>query len=297
MSGASRKMDGSGERDDAGELQWKDFMGKDPIWCPGCGDFGVLRAVQTALAELGIAAEDAVCVTGIGCSGTFTSYVTTYGFHGLHGRALPVATGIKCALPDKLVFVAGGDGDGFGIGLGHFMHAARRNVDLTYIVMDNQVYGLTKGQTSPTTQADKRTKASPSGPLADPLDPLELAITAGATYVAQGFSARQADLTRILKDAFLHPGLALVNVQSPCVTYNTWNTYDWFKQHLRDVDHDPSDRGAALAAVQADGVPHGVLYRAERAVFPSRVQMVLAAQDPKAHLGRTVEWADAFRAR
>lgn len=282
---------------DEGELDWKDFMGKDPIWCPGCGDFGVLRAVQTALAELGIAHKDAVCVTGIGCSGTFTSYVTTYGFHGLHGRALPVATGIKAAQPDRLVFVAGGDGDGFGIGLGHFMHAARRNVDLTYIVMDNQVYGLTKGQTSPTTEAGQRTKASPSGPLAEPLDPLELAITAGATFVAQGFSARQKELTQMLKDAFGHPGFALINIQSPCVTYNTWNTYDWFKEQLRDVDHDPSDREAALAAARARGVAHGVLYRTDRAVFPSSAAMVPAAQDPKSHLGGTAGWADAFRVR
>ncbi len=281
----------------ASELQWKDFMGKDPIWCPGCGDFGVLRAVQTALAELGIAHEDAVCVTGIGCSGTFTSYVTTYGFHGLHGRALPVATGIKCAQPDKLVFVAGGDGDGFGIGLGHFMHAARRNVDVTYIVMDNQVYGLTKGQTSPTTEADKRTKASPSGPLANPLDPLELAITAGATYVAQGFSAKQKELTQMLKEAFAHPGFALVNVQSPCVTYNDWNTYDWYKEHLWDVSHDTSDRLAALEAARADGVPHGVLYRTEQAVFPSSDAMVPAASDPSAHLGPTELWMREFQAR
>jgi 2-oxoglutarate ferredoxin oxidoreductase subunit beta len=279
------------------DLEWKDFMGKEPIWCPGCGDFGVLRAVQTALADMGIAAKDAVCVTGIGCSGTFTSYVTTYGFHGLHGRSLPLATGIKAAAPDKLVFVAGGDGDGFGIGLGHFMHAARRNVDLTYIVMDNQVYGLTKGQTSPTTEADKTTKASPSGPLADPLDPLELAITAGATFVAQGFSAKQQDLTQMLKDAFAHPGFALVNIQSPCVTYNTWNTYDWYKEQLRDVTHDSSDRLAALAATRADGVAHGILYKSKRAVFPSSGAMVEHAQHPSAHLGETVGWASEFKVR
>ncbi len=274
-------------------MKFTDFQGKEPIWCPGCGDFGVLKAVQTALAELEIEAKDAVCVTGIGCSGTFTSYVTTYGFHGLHGRALPVATGIKATQPDKLVFVAGGDGDGFGIGLGHFMHAARRNVDVTYIVMDNQVYGLTKGQTSPTTEADKSTKASPLGPMADPVDPLELAITAGATFVAQGFSAKQRELTDMLKAAFQHKGFSLVNVQSPCVTYNTWNTYAWYRENLRDVD--PGDRQAALDMARAEGVPHGILYQTTRSVLEGG-DVVRAASDPSLDGDKIRAWADEFKA-
>lgn len=272
-------------------MNFTDFKGKEPIWCAGCGDFGVLKSVQTALAEMEIPAKDAVCVTGIGCSGTFTSYVTTYGFHGLHGRALPVATGIKAANPELTVFVAGGDGDGFGIGLGHFMHAARRNVDVTYIVMDNQVYGLTKGQTSPTTGAGEHTKASPLGPMADPLNPLELAITAGATFVAQGYSAKQKELTELIKAAFRHKGFALINVQSPCVTYNTWNTYGWYKGQLRELDHDTSNRQAALDAARADGVAHGLLYQIERATYKTG-KCLEASHNPKDFVA---EWEAPFR--
>lgn len=272
-------------------MEFTDYKGKDPIWCPGCGDFGVLKSVQTALAEMEIPAKDAVCVTGIGCSGTFTSSVTTYGFHGLHGRALPVATGIKAANPDLTVFVAGGDGDGFGIGLGHFMHAARRNVDLTYIVMDNQVYGLTKGQTSPTTGSGEHTKASPLGPMAEPLNPLELAITAGATFVAQGYSAKQKDLTELIKAGFRHKGFALINVQSPCVTYNTWNTYGWYKEHLRDLTHDVSDRAAALVAARGEGVAHGLLYQTERPVFKGG-DCLAASHEPARFVK---DWATKFR--
>lgn len=287
------------------EVVWKDYTGKDPIWCPGCGDFGVLRAMQKAVAGRGLAPHEVVLVTGIGCSGTITSNFASYGFHGLHGRALPVATGIKVAQPDRTVLVAGGDGDGFGIGLGHFMHAARRNVDLVYLVMDNQVYGLTKGQTSPTTDPGMTTKASPLGPMAQPLDPLTLAITGGASFVAQGFSGDPAGLVSLIDRAIAHRGFSFVNIQSPCVTYNLLNTYDWFREHIRAVpsDHDAADRRAALAEAQAGGIVTGVLYEVDRPVFAAdgAPTALRASASPSAAVrdeqGRIAGWMDAFRAR
>lgn len=270
---------------------WKDLHGKDPIWCPGCGDFAVLRAMQNAIVEEGLAPEEVVTVTGIGCSGTLTSSMRTYGFHAVHGRALPVATGIQLAAPDATVLVAGGDGDGYGIGLGHFMHAARRNVNLCYIVMDNQVYGLTKGQTSPTTASEMTTKASPLGPMATPVRPLELAMAAGASFIAQGFSGQAKQLTDLVRQGMRHPGFAVINIQSPCVTYNHLNTYEWFREVIREVDHDPADAEAAWRVVHdASVVPTGVIRRVERPVFGGGG----ASEERAAALSA---WGDAFRVR
>ena len=285
------------------ELSWKDWTGKESIWCAGCGDYGVLKAMQKAAAGLGLDPHETVLVTGIGCSGNITAYFRSFGFHGIHGRALPAATGVKLANPDLTVLVAGGDGDGFGIGLGHFLHAARRNVDLTYVVMDNQVYGLTKGQTSPTTPSTMTTKASPLGPMADPVSPLELAVTGGATFVAQGFAGDQKGLVALIEEAVRHPGFALVNIQSPCVTYNHLNTYGFFRDNIRPVpdDHDVTDQDAALAVARdREQVPTGILYRVERPVFGGgrggRVA-VDAGGDPSAALGGSQAWADDFRVR
>lgn len=287
-------------------MTWKDFQGKAPIWCQGCGDFGVLRAMQTAMTESGHTPNDTVLVTGIGCSGTVNNNFQSFGFHGVHGRALPVATGIKLANPDLNVLVAGGDGDGFGIGLGHFLHAARRNVDLTYVVMDNHIYGLTKGQTSPTTGAGMATKASPLGPMADPVRPLELAMAGGATYVAQGFSGDPKGLVALLRGAVEHRGFSLVLVQSPCVTYNALNTYDWVKENALDLTkgHDPTDRDAANAiARRTDVVPLGLVYQARRPVFADGATRlpVDAAADPAGslaqHRERFTAWGEAFRVR
>jgi 2-oxoglutarate/2-oxoacid ferredoxin oxidoreductase subunit beta len=247
------------------KLTFKDYKGKDPIWCPGCGDFGVLTALQKAAAELELDPSQTVLATGIGCSGNITAYFRTYGIHGIHGRVLPLATGVKIANPNLTVIAAGGDGDGFGIGLGHFLHAARRNVDITYVVMDNQVYGLTKGQTSPTTASDMTTKASPLGPLANPLNPLALALSAGATFVAQGYSSNQKELVELIQQGIRHKGFSFINVQSPCVTYNFVNTFDWFKQHIKPVSHSTADWNAAMAvANDRSSVPTGLLFQVER---------------------------------
>ena len=293
-------------------LSFKDFKGKDPIWCPGCGDFGVLTAMQKAAADLKLDPDRTVLATGIGCSGNITAYFRTYGIHGIHGRVLPLATGVKVANPDLTVIAAGGDGDGFGIGLSHFLHAARRNVDITYLVMDNQVYGLTKGQTSPTTPADMSTKASPLGPLATPLNPLALALSAGATFVAQAFAGNQKELVDLIARAIRHEGFAFVNIQSPCVTYNLVNTYDWFREHVKPVTHDPSDWDAAMrAANDRGGVPTGLLYQATRPTFHAMAHpikpdagvpsAVAAAGDPTAALRQSRRrfegWLEEFKAR
>lgn len=290
------------------EQTWKDWHGKDPIWCPGCGDFGVLRALQQTAVNMGLDPKDTVLVTGIGCSGNITAYFRSYGFHGIHGRALPAATGIKLANPDLTVLVAGGDGDGFGIGLGHFMHAARRNIDLTYIVMDNQVYGLTKGQTSPTTAPDMTTKASPLGPMAEPVNPLELAMAGGATWVAQGYSADMKRLTGLMEAGIRHRGFSLLNVQSPCVTYNERNTFAWFRENNQDVSHDPRDRDAALrVAHDRSHVPIGLLYEEDRPTLSDFVARgdgmpaVEAAGHPLAAIRAAprahAEWLAEFRVR
>src|SRR5213596_3901082 len=215
-------------------LVMADLKGKvDPDWCPGCGDFGVLAAVQKALVELQIPNHQVVTISGIGCSSNFPGYINTYGMHTLHGRALAVATGVKLANHDLTVVVTGGDGDGFGIGGNHFVHTMRRNVDQLYIVMDNQIYGLTTGQCSPTSVKGMKTKSTPYGSVENPINPIPMAIVGGATYVARGFSGDQKHMVEILKGAIQHKGFALVDVFSPCVTYNKDNTYQWFNPRVK----------------------------------------------------------------
>ena len=228
-----------------------DLKGKvDPDWCPGCGDFGVLAAVQKALVELQIPNHSVVTISGIGCSSNFPGFINTYGMHTLHGRALAVATGVKLANHELTVLVTGGDGDGFGIGGNHFMHSMRRNVDLLYIVMDNQIYGLTTGQTSPTSRLGMKTKSMPFGSIEAPVNPISLALAAGATFVARGFSAEQKHLTELIKQGIQHKGFSFIDVFSPCVTYNHDNTYQWFRPRVKKLEdetgYDASDWMAAM---------------------------------------------------
>ena len=219
-------------------------------WCPGCGDFGVLAALQKALVELGIEPEKVAVVSGIGCSGKIGNYINSYNLHTVHGRALAAAQGLKLANRELTVIAAGGDGDGFAIGMGHYMHALRRNVDITYIVMDNMIYGLTKGQTSPTSEHGFQTKSTPAGNVERSVNQLQLAIASGCGFVANGFSANQKQLVEIIKRAIQHPGFALVSTYSPCVTFNRVNTFDFFKQNLVNVDEDPTyDRHDRFAAM------------------------------------------------
>jgi 2-oxoglutarate ferredoxin oxidoreductase subunit beta len=241
-------------------------------WCPGCGDYGVLSALKSALAELGETPENVAFVSGIGCSGKISGYVHAYAFHGVHGRALPVATGVKLANRNLTVIAAGGDGDGYAIGAGHFIHTVRRNPNITYIVMDNQTYGLTKGQSSPTSEIGYVTGTSPGGNPDAPINGLALALAAGGTFLARGFSAQPKALVALLKEAITHRGFSVVEVASPCVTYNKINTYAWFKDNVYTVSaddgYDNTNRTQAFATITAEGkIPLGVLYREERPTF------------------------------
>lgn len=245
-----------------------DFKGRvDPDWCPGCGDFGVLASLKSALAELKIAPHDVVTISGIGCSSNLPGFINTYGMHTLHGRALAVATGVKMANPRLHVVVTGGDGDGFGIGGNHFIHTMRRNVDLLYIAMDNQIYGLTTGQVSPTSRIGMKTKSTPFGSVEGPINPMTLALAAGATFVARGFSGEPKHLTDLMKQGILHKGFAFIDVFSPCVTYNHDNTYQWFRERVRKLDEDsaynPEDWAAAMrkALLWGDEIPIGKFFQ------------------------------------
>jgi len=230
---------------DAKSVAMADLKGKvDPDWCPGCGDFGVLAAVQKAPVDLQIPNHNVVTISGIGCSSNLPGFINTYGMHTLHGRALAVATGVKLANHELTVLVTGGDGDGFGIGGNHFLHSMRRNVDLLYIVMDNQIYGLTTGQTSPTSQVGMKTKSMPFGSIEAPINPISLALAAGATFVARGFSAEQNHLTELIKQGIQHKGFSFLDVFSPCVTYNHDNTYQWFRPRVKKLEDDPSHNSA-----------------------------------------------------
>lgn len=240
----------------------------DPDWCPGCGDFGVLKGIQTAAAKLGISPENLFVVSGIGCSSNLPGFIHAYGIHSLHGRSVPVATGAHLANHEMKTIITGGDGDGYGIGIGHLLHAMRRNLDVTYIVMDNQIYGLTTGQTSPTTSLGHKTKSTPQGNLETPLNPLALAITAGATFVARGFSGEQKQLADIVAAAIEHKGFSLVDIFSPCVTFNKVNTYPWFKERvykLEDENWDPTDfhKSYQKSFEWGDRIPLGILYQTE----------------------------------
>ncbi|MGY3481076.1 MULTISPECIES: 2-oxoacid:ferredoxin oxidoreductase subunit beta [Staphylococcus] len=246
---------------------FKDFRNNvKPNWCPGCGDFSVQAAIQKAAANVGLEPEEVAIITGIGCSGRLSGYVNSYGVHGIHGRSLPLAQGVKMANKDLTVIASGGDGDGYAIGMGHTIHALRRNMNMTYIVMDNQIYGLTKGQTSPSSAQGFVTKSTPKGNIEKNVAPLELALSSGATFVAQGFSSDIKGLTKMLEDAINHDGFSFVNVFSPCVTYNKVNTYDWFKENLTNIDEiedfDTTDKQKATQKVlEYHSLLKGIVYQ------------------------------------
>lgn len=238
-----------------------------PIWCPGCGDFGVLQAIYRALASIGRPPHEIAFVSGIGCSSRIPGYTTAYGFNTVHGRALPIAQGIKLANPDLLVLAAGGDGDGFSIGGGHVPHAVRRNPDLTYIVMDNQIYGLTKGQLSPTSPKGLKTVTSAYGSLENPINPLLYMLAYGAPFVAQGTPADMAGLAQVIEEAIRYPGFSFVNVQSPCVTYGEEHQQVKAQKAkmktLKSLGHDSANMMAALDLARSYGTElyTGVFYR------------------------------------
>lgn len=234
-------------------------------WCPGCGDFGVLASLKDALTSLKLEPHNVVIVSGIGCSSNLPGYIRTYGFHGLHGRPVPVAIGIKNANPRLTVLATAGDGDEYGIGFNHVVHAARRNDDVKLIVMNNEIYGLTTGQLSPTSKLGQKTKTTPDGSIIYPLRPLPTLMGAGATFVARGFSGDPKHLSYIIQEAIKHRGFALVDVISPCVTWH--NIFDEVKKRvyrLEDRGHRPASYAEALSAVEDEsGIPIGIFYRTE----------------------------------
>jgi len=254
-------------------VRFTDFKSdKQPTWCPGCGDFGTMNGMMKALAETGNDPDNTFVVAGIGCSGKIGTYMHSYALHGVHGRALPVGTGVKIANPELEVMVAGGDGDGYSIGAGHFVHAVRRNVDMTYVVMDNRIYGLTKGQYSPTSREDFETSTSPDGTNQQPVNPLALALAAGGTFIAQSFSSDSQRHAEIVQEAIEHDGFGFVNVYSPCVTFNDVDTYDYFRDAIVDVgdddfDHDRTDYDDAKDLIlDRDKEYQGVIYQDESSV-------------------------------
>jgi len=237
-----------------------------PDWCPGCGDFGVLAGLQKACATLGLDPKDVMVVSGIGCSSNLPGFFGSYGMHTLHGRGVAVAQGAKLGNPDLTVISVGGDGDGYGIGIGHFIHAMRRNINMTYIVMNNQIYGLTTGQASPTTTLNTPTKSTPEGSTENPLNPIQLALVSGATFIGRAFSGSAERMAEVMTEAIKHKGFSLVDVFSPCVTYNKINTYSWFRERVFDLQaegHDTSSWDSAMsAAKQPDNrIATGVFYK------------------------------------
>ena len=277
-----------GETTQGTALTPKDYKGKvDPDWCAGCGDFGVLKSLQKVCAELGRKPHEILTVSGIGCSSNFPGYFNAYGMHTLHGRPLAVATGVKMANHDLTVVVTAGDGDGYGIGGNHFTHTARRNVDLTYLVMNNQIYGLTTGQVSPTSSVDMKTKSTPFGSVELPINPITSAIMNGATFVARGFSGNAKHLTRLMKQAIQHKGFALIDIFSPCVTFNHDNDYTFFKPRIKileDEGHDTSDWKAACekAMLWGDTIYTGIFLQKTQPSL-DEVEPILEEGGPLAH--------------
>lgn len=251
----------------------KIYDGYPPTWCPGCGNYGILAALKTALAELKIDKEAIAVVYGIGCSGNMNDFLWANSFHSLHGRSIPTAIGIKIANHKLPVVAVVGDGDCYGEGGNHLIHAARGNHDITVIVHDNRVYGLTTGQASPTAFSNYKAKSTPAGVIEIPLNPLTLALTQGATFIAQGFTVEIEHLANLIKKAIKHKGFALINVFQPCTSFNRMNTYNWYRERIYKLDknnHDPSDfRKAFEKSLEAaeKKLPIGVIYEVKRSTY------------------------------
>jgi len=255
-----------------------DYQGQIPTWCPGCGNFGILKAFKEAFVEMGIEPHQFTIVSGIGQSGKFPHYLRCNTFNGLHGRTLPVATGMRLANHNMLVVAEAGDGDCYGEGGNHLLHAIRRNMNIKLFVHDNQIYGLTKGQASPTSVEGMVTKNQPFGVLSEQLNPMALAVALDCSFVARGYAGDQGHLKMLIKEAVHHTGFSLVDVLQPCVTFNKVNTYDWYRQRVYDLgpDYNPGDRIAAFerALEWGERIPLGIIYRNRRPTFEERVPVI-----------------------
>jgi 2-oxoglutarate ferredoxin oxidoreductase subunit beta len=270
----------------------KSFHLTTPTWCKGCGLFGVFDALKGAAASLNLEPENLVIVTGIGCHGRLNNYFRAYGFHGLHGRTMPVATGIKLVNPLLQVVAVSGDGDAYSIGLGHFLHAVRKNVGLAYIVVDNRIYALTQGQASPTTDLGTVTLSTPFGSKDFPIDGPQLALAAGGTFIARGFSGEVSHLASLIARGMKHRGFALIDILSPCVTHNKVNSYDWYREHIVHVEDLPGytsrDKARAWDLLSTpEKLAVGLIYEEDK---PSFEELVLPdVKKPIASLGLGVD--------
>ncbi len=260
--------------------------GLKPIWCAGCGDYGVVNAIYRALNMLQLAPEEVAIISGIGCSSRIPGYVSTYGFNTVHGRAIPIASGVKMASPETTVIIAGGDGDGFAIGGGHMPHVARRNTNMTYIVMDNQIYGLTKGQLSPTSEYQLKTTTTPYGSIDTPLNIVSLALSYHVSFLARGFAGDINQLADLIKQGIEHEGFSLVHVISPCVTYRGMEYFKTMKEKcvpLPDTFYDPTDKVEAFKVAENTKTLYtGVIFKEKRPTFNDNVtSLIYEAQKDK----------------
>jgi 2-oxoglutarate/2-oxoacid ferredoxin oxidoreductase subunit beta len=255
-----------------------DYKGKTPAWCPGCGNFGILKAFKDAMVELGKEPHQLTIVSGIGQSGKFPHYVKCNTFNGLHGRTLPVATGIRLANHEMLVIAVAGDGDCYGEGGNHLMHAMRRNINVKLFVHDNQIYGLTKGQPSPTSMEGMITKNQPFGVFSEQLNPMALAVSLDCSFVARGFAGNTEHLKELMKKAVIHKGFSLLDILQPCVTFNKINTYDWYKQRVYHIEpeYNPENRIEAFkkALEWGDRIPLGIIYKNKRPLLEERIPVI-----------------------
>ena len=256
-----------------------DYAGLKPAWCPGCGNFGILTALNKALVELDIEPHQVLLVSGIGQAGKLPHYTRGNVFNSLHGRPVPPAIGAKIVNPELIVIVVSGDGDAYGEGGNHFIHAMRRNHDITYLVHNNQVYGLTKGQASPTSDPGFVTKTTPYG-AAPPLNPIALAIAVGAGFVARGFAGDVDHLIQLIKMGISHKGFALIDILQPCPSFNSKNTYGWYREMVYKLNHDynPGDKFVAFEKAQewGDKIPIGIIYKVEQPTFEEQIPALSA---------------------
>lgn len=264
-----------------------------PIWCAGCGDYGVLQSLQKALLELDIPPEEIISISGIGCSGRISHFINSYSLHGTHGRAVPTAAGAKTARPDLTVLALGGDGDGLGIGGGHIAHAARKNVDITYFLIDNRIYGLTKGQTSPTSPLGQKTKTAPFGSYEDPMEPLPIFLSYGVSFVARASGLNPKEMTSIMKEAIAHKGMSIVYIQTPCKTFPVIDPKaikELFQPLPEDHPRDNKMKAMELAFSQKP-LYTGVFYQEQRPTLEDRLQTIMKTASKKNEGGKafTVE--------
>jgi 2-oxoglutarate/2-oxoacid ferredoxin oxidoreductase subunit beta len=256
----------------------EDYKGQTPAWCPGCGNFGILRAFKEAVVELGKEPYQFTIVSGIGQAGKFPHYLKCNTFNGLHGRTLPVATGIRLANHEMLVIAVAGDGDCYGEGGNHLIHAMRRNINVKLFVHDNQIYGLTKGQPSPTSPEGMVAKNQPFGVFSEQLNPMALAVALDCSFVARGYAGDIPHLKELMKSAILHKGFSLLDILQPCVTFNKVNTYDWYRARVYHIEpeYNPEDRIAAFsrALEWGDRIPLGIIFRNNRQILEERIPVI-----------------------